>query len=210
MPKKQFKSRAFSDFAELWGFEHITSSCQFNFDPGILCLQEVLKDFPGVLYLDSSVRILSSSWESPWSQLIRTQGILTLSTTAHSIYAVTHPRMFEYLPSNITELKRAEQRQAGALLLYRTHHVYMHVIRWWVLCALDNNCMAPILNRYCKWKTKDHFNELGNCHRFDQSAINILLANLYAFDDSSYYYAGDRVIIIHRGQGKSAEELEKC
>ena len=118
--------------------------------------------------------------------------------------------MFQYLPSNVTKLRQTEQREANALLFYRTHHVYMHVIKWWVLCALDNNCMAPILKLDCKWETNDRFNEHGNCHRFDQAAINILLANLYAFDATSYFYAGDPVVSIRRRQAKPAQELEKC
>ena len=118
--------------------------------------------------------------------------------------------MFQYLPSNITKLTRTEQRQEGAVLFYRTRHVYMHVIRWWVLCALDSNYMAPILNLKCMWKTEVHSDEYGHCHRFDQSAINILLANLYAFDDTAYHYAGDPVVGILRWETKPAEKLEKC
>ena len=138
------------------------------------CLQEVLKEYPGVLWLDSSACILSSAWQAPWSQLIRTHGVLMLETGGHSIYAVTHPRMFQYLPSNLAKLKQRVIRAANAMLFYRTHYIYNHVIQWWVLCALDKNCIAPTLSRICIWTTKDSFNTHGHCHRFDQAAINIL------------------------------------
>ena len=162
-----------------------------------------------MLWLDSSARILSSAWESPWSQLIRTHGILMFSTGGHSIYATTHPRMYRYLTSNIAKLQQTVMRDAGDVLFYRTHHIYNHVIRWWVLCVLHNNCIAPTLQRVCIWMTEDSFNRIGHCHHFDQSAINILLANLYAFNAKSYYYEGESMIKIERGKSKGDKELDK-
>ena len=117
--------------------------------------------------------------------------------------------MYQYLPSNLTELKRIQQKEAGDVLLYRTHHVYNNVIKWWVLCVLDKDCIAPIMERVCHWKSNDHYKEYHNCHRFDQSAINVLLANFYKFDEE-LYYAKDRMVEIYRGGAAPEQGLDKC
>ena len=88
------------------------------------------------------------------------------------------------------------------MLLYRTNEIYPNIIKWWVLCALDRKCIAPIMHRFCKWPNGDKFNIFGECHKFDQSAINILLANLFDFDDWSYY-AKVRIAKVEREQGKN-------
>jgi hypothetical protein len=58
------------------------------------------------------------------------------------------------------------------------------VIKWWVLCAVERQCIAPISELYCQFSVRrDHF---ADCHRFDQSALSILLAN--HFNNSGRLY----------------------
>ena len=78
--------------------------------------------------------------------------------------------------------------------------LYENVLRWWFLCALERRCIAPTLNRGCRFRgPRTH----ADCHRFDQSAINILLANYLADDHQAYmYYAavrGGAVLTVMRG-----------
>jgi hypothetical protein len=49
--------------------------------------------------------------------------------------------------------------------------------------------MAPAgANLACNFK--DWMTDYGNCHRFDQSAINILLALKYDYNTSAYTWEG--------------------
>ncbi len=162
-----------------------------------------------MLWLDSSARVLSSNWSSPWSEVVGAHGALLLSISGHSNFAVTHPGMYHYLPSSVNDLKRTGQGEANQMLLYRTHQTYHNVIKWWVLCALDKDCIAPIMNRFCHFPQNDRFMTYANCHRFDQAAINILLANLYEFDDR-LYQAKDKLVEILRGSRKVEGKLENC
>jgi len=88
--------------------------------------------------------------------------------------------------------------------------LYENVIKWWYLCALERTCIAPILNRACIFHGPHTY---GKCHRFDQSAVNILLANYFADDHPAYmFYAalrGGAVLEVKRGS-QHREEVSVC
>lgn len=83
--------------------------------------------------------------------------------------------MFDYLPFPEELRKKSEMYSANSQLIYGTSTNRMNVLYYWVLCALEKDCLAPENSRvYCDFKP-DRFNHSGDCHRFDQSAITILL-----------------------------------
>ena len=155
---------------------------------GYVIFKEVLREYPGVLWLDSSVCVTSSNLSSVLSHAVHiSEGAALLSGTGHSNYAVTHPDMYAYLPSDVNQLRRTQQWEANSMLLYRTRWIYRSVLRWWYLCALTERCIAPTLHRFCTFDKHDQYTWFASCHRFDQSAINILLANAFDYRDATYY-----------------------
>ena len=76
--------------------------------------------------------------------------------------------------------------------------LYNNVFRWWFLCALDRDCIAPTTDLYCEFVGREQY---GKCHRYDQSALNILLANYFLDDYNSYVVtaAAGRVLTVERG-----------
>ena len=150
-------------------------------------MQEELRNHPGVFWLDSKAIINSNTTMSQLFKVVRrTNGISLMVTTGHSTYAVTHPQLYEYIPSNISTLKETIQWGATIVLIYRTEEIYTHIISWWVLCSLQIKCAQPMMNRFCNFKSS-MFTQFADCHRYDQSSLNILLANHFKFDDSVYY-----------------------
>jgi len=61
------------------------------------------------------------------------------------------------------------------------------VLRWWFLCAIEEDCIAPTKDILCKFRG---LRKYAHCHRYDQSAINILLANYFNDDYSAYLLPG--------------------
>jgi hypothetical protein len=82
--------------------------------------------------------------------------------------------------------KAVQQVSSGAILYYNTDKMYYNVLWWWVLCALDPYCMAPIFWTPCDFKNHDRYKEYAACHRFDQSVINLLVSNLFGYESKKY------------------------
>jgi hypothetical protein len=73
--------------------------------------------------------------------------------------------------------------------------VYEGVVRWWFLCALEPACIAPTRDLYCSFDGRDKY---ASCHRYDQSAVNILLAHHFNYDDMRYF-SRTTVMTVNRG-----------
>ena len=171
----------------------------------------MLQEHTGVMWLDSSILMKTSNLSAIYDQVIHdTNGIALTLTCFHSNYAVIDPTMFHFIPSNIEALKVTLQGGSGSVLLYRTHKIYKHVMKWWVLCALEKNCIAPYENRFCKFEVGgDYLTQFADCHRFDQAALNVLLANLFDFNHR-IYLSKNRINEVVRRQKRGSLDLSKC
>jgi len=168
----------------------------------------MLKEFPGVLWIDSSIRIISNNFTRIFQKAVESDGMLALTSTGHSNFAVTHPHMYEFLPTSIDGMIKTDQHEANCLLLYRTRPAIENVVWWWMLCALDPHCIAPTSNRNCN-NPYNSRSVYANCHRFDQSALNILLANYFAFDYMRYF--GSAIVAeVHRFYDRFNRDIMVC
>ena len=149
------------------------------------------------MWLDSSVKIVDGDLRHTFNHLIASHGGIMQTSTGHSTFAVTHKDTYQYLPTDINMMKKNEQWEATTIFIYRTRDMMNHVIRWLVMCSLEKDCIAPISNRFCHF-ADDHFRFFANCHRYDQSVVNILLNNFHNFDHKQFYIRNSTVIVIHR------------
>jgi len=85
--------------------------------------------------------------------------------------------------------------------------IYDRIIRWWVLCALVRECIASTAALQCKIRGRDTY---ANCHRFDQSALNILAVHHFAYNDEVYYYNGAGILTVERLKLSANETLHIC
>ncbi len=175
-------------------------------------LQLTLKSHPGVFWVDTSIKLTNWTHSGITLKALKaSHGALLLSSTGHSTYAATHPQMYKYLATDINNMKKEEQRESGAMMIFRTKTLYEEVLSWWAFCALVEDCIAPIPERACRF-TDDTYNEWAGCHRFDQSAINILLSNaVKPYDSWRYYVHNSGQINVSRGVKISPYSLKyKC
>ncbi|ELU16437.1 hypothetical protein CAPTEDRAFT_54774, partial [Capitella teleta] len=153
----------------------------------IFCIMDAFITSPGVFWIDSSIRFLNSTVMSlANNHVIQNGGFAYMSHTDHSSFAVTHPKMYSYFPTDMEIQKQLYQGVTNAVIMYKTRKVFDNIIWWWFLCSLKADCMTPILDLRCSFVNGDHERTFANCHRFDQSATNILANNLYDHDDSNY------------------------
>ena len=101
----------------------------------------------------------------------------------HSNFAVTAPGMYDYIISDIDQLKLLRQLGGGFLAIARTKEAWDNVLKWGVLCSLEETCIQPKDSYlFCDF-TDDYFTKYAGCHRFDQSMFNILIANWHNFNN---------------------------
>uniref|UniRef100_A0A1I7Y8I1 Nucleotid_trans domain-containing protein n=1 Tax=Steinernema glaseri TaxID=37863 RepID=A0A1I7Y8I1_9BILA len=116
------------------------------------------------------------------------------SFTGHGIYAATHPDVYRFIPTNIAKLKaeKAKMYEAGLVFVVKTRDVVDKLLKWSVLCALQRECMGPVpFAAQCEFNGNDRYSTFAHCHRFDQSVINLLVANMAGYDRR--FYASDIV-----------------
>jgi len=153
--------------------------------------------FPRIFWIDSSIRFKTNNISLTLDEVFSSGGILTFEPGKHSNFAATHEEMYRFLPiSAHAAAYYTEQYGANSIYIHRTEEIYTRIIFWWVLCALTEECMAPTRQLYCNFKGKDVW---AGCHRFDQSAINILMANHF-LNNVSRYTSRRGQLSVNRGE----------
>ena len=108
----------------------------------------------------------------------------------HANGVVIHPMTYTYLPSDQQRQGWTSQYGGGTQLLYRTKWVMENIMYWFHFCALDRYCIAPP-GAQSNCKRENMSKKYWDCHRFDQTVINLLLSNAFTFDTTNYVYPGD-------------------
>ncbi|CAI5440841.1 unnamed protein product [Caenorhabditis angaria] len=164
--------------------KHVGNLMEYRWKP--LIIAEVLKEYSNVWWMDAHIILNSDErnltnriYEERASGVRLTSDIVFTITTMHSNFAVLHPKLLEYFPSSIYFLKKSAQLGANFMYFARTRES-LEVVKWWILCALDEQCMGPEGAKIkCKFDKKNKYDINANCFRFDQSVLNLLLLNRF-------------------------------
>ncbi|CAH1774565.1 unnamed protein product, partial [Owenia fusiformis] len=190
---------------------HVSIIKTYAFKP--LIIKEMMTEHRvGVFWVDASIRIKTGGTETLWKKMKNGNGlVLFINKFTNRIYAVTHIDMYEFLPADEQEMRRRNEYGCGALLIYNTKFAYEHFFKWFVLCALNAECIKPDgSKKQCDEKQKD-ISAYRNCHRFDQSALNILISNMYNFQGSFQAEICDtKKLSVIRGETENKFELNFC
>ncbi|WKX91637.1 hypothetical protein Q1695_010007 [Nippostrongylus brasiliensis] len=120
--------------------------------------------------------------------------------SGHGIYPATATAVYNFIPTNFVEIKKpkAKMYEAGFAFVARTIDAMENIVKWYVLCALEKDCMAG------------NHRERIRCYfkkdRYDQSVVNVLAANSYWYD--RHYYASEIVDFFDIIRSRS--ELKLC
>ncbi|CAH1774564.1 unnamed protein product [Owenia fusiformis] len=189
---------------------HVSIIKTYAFKP--LIIKEMMTEHRvGVFWVDSSIRFKTGETETLWEKMKNGNGlVLFINTFINKISAVTHPDMYEFLPADEQEMRGRTTYGCGALLIYNTKFAYEHFFQWFLLCALNAQCIAPVGSRIkCDEESKDR-SAYRNCHRFDQSALNILISNMYNFWGNFEYEICDTTRLFVTRKETNMFELNFC
>lgn len=164
-----------------------------------LIIAQELVEHPALLWMDTSVYFEKGNISELLTRVKNNEIFpwTIMDIAGHSTFAATTKGMIDFLNCS-NEILYDMQLSANFMLIYRTEKIIRNVLKWWVLCALEKECMAPKgAELYCSF-AKDRFKTYGKCHRYDQSAINILLAKGTEFRGYQNYFHNPSFARIYR------------
>uniref|UniRef100_A0A7E4VMM7 Nucleotide-diphospho-sugar transferase domain-containing protein n=1 Tax=Panagrellus redivivus TaxID=6233 RepID=A0A7E4VMM7_PANRE len=160
----------------------------------------VLPEFTTIFYVDASIRLYSIKGET-LTDLFKSMetefaptGIRMLYQSWHRNFPATHPDMYAFF--NVTEKQMKDTAQAASGLYFLNNSPQgWAIINKLIQCALEPKCMAPKGAKVeCDYPMLRK-NEKAVCHRFDQSALNMRLIEVYGTNVSLYYRGSDMIQI---------------
>ncbi|PRD27530.1 UNVERIFIED_CONTAM: hypothetical protein NCL1_35112 [Trichonephila clavipes] len=146
---------------------------------------EVLNQAGAVIMLDVQYIFTSGELHNIVSRAEK-DGIVAWSINQPTS-ALTHPRMFDYFNTKQERFFFHRMVQPNHIVLYNIDIVHFKIMFHWVKCALVPNCIAPIgaQNSGCRFDKKPLYRYSG-CHRYDMSALNVVLGLMFDFSSSHY------------------------
>ena len=160
-----------------------------------IIIQTTLRDQGSLVWLDINYRLTESDLSS-WLRQAETHSVLAWSepepaagpNMAMATTALTHPKMFGFFDKRKYE-DYAFQHMVGlgGLILYNSEMVRSKLMLPWLQCVLTESCVNPIgaQDTGCRFDKKPQFRYSG-CHRYDLSALNIVLGEMFNFQESLY------------------------
>ena len=162
-----------------WNYEnlpHVRNLLTYAWKP--ILIKEVSLEHDVIMYGDSSMRMKSCDLKKALAHLFYFPifGAVGLHYIAIEF---THDGMIEYLqyPKNRKDLAHMYSIEATGFLLWANATMKEILIDPWLDCALHEECIAPPGAEL--WPCHFSFHRDGRytgCHRYDQSALDIILA----------------------------------
>ncbi|KFM78916.1 hypothetical protein X975_07045, partial [Stegodyphus mimosarum] len=160
---------------------HVRNLQMFAYRP--IIIQEVLNEAGAVIMMDVQYVFTSGEIHNILSQAEK-EGLVSW-TINQPTSALTHPRMFDYFNTKQEKYFFHRMVQPNHIVLYNLNSIHFGLMFPWVKCALVPNCIAPIgaQNSGCRFDKKPLYRYSG-CHRYDISALNVVLGLMFDFSSS--------------------------
>ena len=94
--------------------------------------------------------------------------------------AFTNTAMFDYLKESRCCSVEPSMIDTSVMVFYRTNTAWLDVMEPWLKCALNVGYIAPLKSRFSGCLEGRSPKETG-CHRYDQSALSIIVERMYKF-----------------------------
>ncbi|WAR04053.1 hypothetical protein MAR_010611 [Mya arenaria] len=154
---------------------HVKNLKGYAFKP--LVIQIIARKHKFVVWMDSSTRFKKADINILLDEG-KKRGVL-VTQAGGTVARRTLPTMFQYFSTHPCRFRNLPELQSGFIILYLNPFVIHRIVWPWIRCALELGCMIPAVNPEIYLKCKTYGNVYGECHRFDQSALGILLYTSY-------------------------------
>ena len=185
--RKNLSQRSYLDFRpfpfeEYKNIPYLKTLSLYGWKP--LITQKISVESDVIMYSDASVRMISCNITPALEHLLKFP-IFSGNPGRYKAIEFTHDGMMNYLkfPKTRESIADVQSFQTGIWLILVNAESRKKIIEPWVDCALHKECMAPKGSRHgpCH-ATTNHDGHYIDCHRYDQSAMNLILAREYGPD----------------------------
>ena len=147
-------------------------------------VKKVSVEYDVIMYGDTSLKMISCNITKALAYLFEFPFLCT-SPAGFRAIEFTHDGMIKYLgyPPTREFLAGVKSVQAGCWLMWANSAMREKVIEPWLDCSLHKECIAPIGSKLhpCHFLNV-HNGVYADCHRYDQSALNIILTREFGLD----------------------------
>lgn len=172
---------------------HVSDLSNYSFKA--VLLQEALRDFGHVMWIDSSFTVEdnTSNFDN-YSEMNKNRTGLTVWIQHHLDQpCFIHPGMFQFFDEKPEDFLSSRATEGGAMLIYNDPETYKHLVLPWLVCALLEKCIAPPDSSKSPCNFENKFTTGYCCHRYDQAAMGLILARTFHFNSSLYHPVGEKL-----------------
>ena len=158
--------------------QHVRDLFKYAWKP--IIANELVRDYEVVMWGDASVRLLKPLQEYILPNLLDSEIPFVGTKFNAPIVQMTHSGTLNYFNMTRESMQGVPTLQGGCWVLWFIKKMKRLMSRW-EDCALHEECIAPKGTHVCNCKTKTWNSntpqevDYCGCHRFDQSALNIIL-----------------------------------
>ena len=152
----------------------------------------MIEEFGSVFWINPDSLVTSAADLNQLKYRGQRDFYLWLPETVTGTIAYSSPLMFEFFKEQRCCYIDSSLVDMSAIVLYRTNTTWSSVMKPWLKCALNKNCIAPKLARYSGCFEMRSPRNTG-CHRYDQSALSIILERVYSFSMKPEAYVIPRI-----------------
>ncbi|XP_014674651.1 PREDICTED: uncharacterized protein LOC106814813 [Priapulus caudatus] len=171
---------------------HVRNLKNYAFKAAVI--QETLQEFGHVFWVDTSFRLQGNGSLDAYVQANKAHAGLTVWHIDGLRQACfIHQGMLDFFDERAKDFVESPANEGGAILVYNYPATYRAIMLPWLVCSLVEKCISPkgAILTPCDFSNK--FTSKHCCHRYDQSAMGLILERVFHFDTSLYNSSTTRI-----------------
>ncbi|XP_060076122.1 uncharacterized protein LOC132555772 [Ylistrum balloti] len=174
--------------------QHVADFANKAYRP--IIIQLMLEEFGSAIWMDPDVRLQSVS-DLTMLKYRSTRNFFLWETSIFTgLISYTSPEMFKYLNEKRCTFIDFGMMDTTTMVFYRTNKTWMGVMKPWLKCAFNKDCITPptARNSECFHYRRPKWT---GCHWYDQSAFSIIINRVFQFSTHPDQYSVPRFTHSH-------------
>ncbi|KAL4221033.1 hypothetical protein ACF0H5_019295 [Mactra antiquata] len=156
--------------------QHVADISTFAYRP--IIIQTMIEEFGSVIWMNPNMLFTQASDLNQLKFRGKRDFFIWQPREFIGTIAYTSPKMFEYLKESRCCMVDAGLTDISTMVFYRSNITWSAIMKPWLLCALNKDCISPPKARYSGCFEMRAPKTTG-CHRYDQSALSIILERAF-------------------------------